>query len=146
MRTLGLWSISACNETAAAITLPRERLVLALPSVRIVSNERARAALAYAQGRTPAARAAGVIRYLLLGGTVAGAAVGSRKEAVAALAGAALLADQVARRLDSEVPGLAPWLAGLEDGPVTFGPGACASRTVFAALVHGAKPIEAVIR
>lgn len=41
---------------------------------------------------------------------------------------------------------LAPYLAGLSDEPLTLGPGQCGSRTVFAALVHGAKQIEAVIR
>lgn len=146
LRTLGLWSITVCSEAAVPVTLPRERLVLALPAVRIVSNERARAVLAHAQGRAWQARVAGVIRYALLGSTAGTATARTQGNVVAGLALGVVLADQIARRLESEMPALAPWLAGLEESPMILPPGACGIRTVFAALQHGAKPVEAVIR
>jgi hypothetical protein len=52
----------------------------------------------------------------------------------------------VARRLESQVPALTPWLAGLEDGPLVLPPGACGSRTVFAAKQPKVSVVEAVIR
>lgn len=145
MRTLGLWSISLCNDTASPVTISRERVILALPAVRIVSTERARAALAYAQGRTWQARAAGVMRWGLMGSTVGAALAGTNKQVIAGLAVGALLADQVARRLENEIPRLDPWVAGLSDEALTLGPGQCGSRTVFAALQRGAKVTDAVI-
>lgn len=146
MRTLGLWAISICNDTASPVTIPRERVVLALPVVRIVSSERARAALEYAQRRTWQARAASAIRYGLMGSTVGTAVAGSQKTVIVGLAFGAVLADQVARRLENEIPRLDPWVAGMSDAPLVLGPGQCGSRTVFAALQHGARQVEAVIR
>jgi hypothetical protein len=145
LRTLGLWSLSVCNETAATRTLARERLVLALPSIRIVGNDRARSALEYARGRTWQARTASVIRYGLLGATASTALAGSQKRVIASLAAGALVADQVARRLDADTPALAPWLAGLSDEPLVLNPGACGSRTVFAAPMRNARVVEVTI-
>lgn len=145
MKGLGLWVVTACSESGLPVTLPRERLILALPTVRIVSTERARAALEYAQRRTWQARAAGVIRYGLMGSTVGTAAAGSQKTVIAGLALGAILADQVARRLENEIPRLDPWVAGLSDEPLALPPGACGTRTVFAALQRNAHVVEITI-
>lgn len=146
MRTLGLWTISLCSESAVSVTIPRERLILALPTVRIISTERARAALVYAQERTWQARTVSVIRYGLLGSTVGTAVAGTRKGVIVGLAAGALLADQIARRIESEIPRLDPWVAGLDDAPLVLGPGQCGSRTVFAALQRQARVVETTIK
>lgn len=157
MRSLGLWSVALCSEAAVPRIVTREQLILALPTVRIVATERAKAALQYAQGRTWQARMASGIRYVLMGGTAGSALLAVRQNdsgrpacrycaaATATLAVSTVFADQVARRLDSEVPALAPFLAGVSDEPLSLAPGACGTRTVFAALQSGAHVTMAVI-
>lgn len=145
LRTLGLWTVTACNDSPRATMLPKERLMLALPSVRIVHTDRAKAVLSYAQGRQPRARAVQVIRYALLGAAVASGFAGGSPAASAGLAAGAGFADQFARRLEAETPSLAPWLAGLSDEPLRLDPGSCGFRTVFAALQRGARPVEVTI-
>jgi len=146
MRSLGLWTVSLCSESPAPVVVPRERLVLALPTVRIVPNDRARAALQYAQERTWQARTAGVMKYILLGATGATALAKTNPNVVAGLAVGTGVAMEVARRLEGDTPVLTPWLAGLDDGPLVLGPGQCGSRTVFAAKQPNVKVVEAVIR
>lgn len=146
LRDLGLWHLAVCNDGAASVALPRERLLLALPSVRIVSNDRARAVLEHSRGRTRKAVAARVVRHLLLGATAGAGAAQVPARAVGYLALGFGVADQVAQRLESEIPSAAPILAGLSDDTLTLNPGQCGSRTVFAALQTGARPVEAVVK
>lgn len=149
MRSLGLWTLAICNDSEQDVALSRERLTLAFPpssGLRIVSSERAREALAYAQRRTWQARVASVMRYGLMASTAGTALAGSQKNVVSGLALGAVLADQVARRLENEIPRLDPWLAGLSDDPLTLGPGQCGSRTVFAALQKEAHVLEVTIK
>lgn len=145
LRDMGLWSAAVCNDSAVPVSLQRERLVQALPTVRIISSERARAVLAYSRGRTKKAVAARVIRYVLIGATAGAGLAQVPARAVGYLAVGLGVADQVAARLDNDVPSLAPLLSGMSDEPLALGPGQCGSRTVFAALQIGAKPIEAII-
>jgi hypothetical protein len=145
VRGLGLWHLTVCNDSEAAVSLSQERLRLALPGIRIVASDRARAVLTYSRSRTRTAVAARVIQYLLMGAAPAAGFSGVPTPVVAGLALGIGVANQMAARLDSEVPPLAPLLSGLSDEALALGPGACGVRTVFAAPVHGARPVEARI-
>jgi hypothetical protein len=145
VRGITLRTVSACNDGPVLVTLQRERIQLALPTIRIINNERAIAVLTAYQGRNKKAVAAQIIQYA----TLVAAAMGGMNEVPAQvvgwLASASLGADQVGRKLAGEVPALGPLLAGVSSEPLVLGPGQCGTRTYYAAI-SSAKPVEAVIR
>lgn len=145
VRDLGLWNLSVCNDSATPVVLQHERLVLALPSLRIISSVRAQAVLAHARSRTPRATAARIIRYAPIVATAAAGLSQVPARAVGIMAVGAIAADQIASRLEASTPLLEPLLRGTTDTALELGPGQCGSRTVFAAIQQSVKPIEVEI-
>ncbi len=145
VRGLGLWTLTICNDSPAPLLLSRERLQLALPNIRMVSNERARSVLMYYRGRRPAARAAQVLRYAAMGATIGAGFAGLPASAIAGLAIGTAGADQYSRILESQLPGLDPLVGCLINESMALGPGQCGTRCAFAALKHGAAPTETEI-
>lgn len=148
VRDIGLWSVRACNDGAAAVTVPAERFYMAAPLVRLITPARARAVVLDRRGRSGKATAA---KYIGYGLTLATALTGfgpiaANTTVVASLAFGSTIAMETRRQLEAEIPDTGPFFETLLEEPVQLAPAACATRTAFAAKMRSPKPIAATIQ
>lgn len=147
-KDLGLWTISACNDSAATVILAPERFQLAAgPRLRIIAPERVQAMLERQRERTPAS----LVVNLAAGGAFLAAGltgfgpIAARKEWTAGLAWGGALLTQASGWFKAKVPNLAPYRDSLLTVPIILGPGQCTTKTVFAAKQAGAASFTAKI-
>ncbi len=148
IRSMGLWSVRMCNDGAAPVLLPEERIYMAAPGLSLIMPVRARAILLTRQASTQKATVVRYIKYGLIGaaGLTGFGAVAASTTVIASLASGAALAGEVQRTLELEIPSIAPFADSLLEGPITLPPGGCATRTAFAAKVKNPKAITAQIQ
>ncbi len=148
VRDIGLWSVRACNDGPAAVTVPVERLYMASGAVRLITPERARAVVLDRRSRSKKALAAQYIGYgLSIAAVLTGfGPIAASKDVIAALALGSTVAHEARRQLDAEAPDTGPFLESMLNGPVTLEAGACATRTAFAAKMKAPATVFATIR
>lgn len=131
-RDLGRWTVIACNDGPATVSLPSERIDLAAGNIRLIDADDALLVLTAAQKRTVAAT---VAKY----GTTAaqivalGLAVASRANlpTSAALSLGSAFLPQLAGIAQDQVPSVAPLTSSVKY-PVVLEPGGCFTDHRFA--------------
>lgn len=148
VRGVGLWTLRVCNDSSSATLVAPERILMAVPSVRILDSSRAEAVLAAARGRNWRVQAA---TYISLGALMATAltgwgAIAAQPAVIAALGVGSGAARLVADELGRNAPDLGPYTGSLLETPIALSAGQCATRTVFAGKMKNPVSISAVLK
>lgn len=145
LRGLALWDVMVCNDGATHLNVAPERIRMLLPALRVVDPARAQAVLQTAVKRSKAATAARLLGYgAALATTFTGSGmIAANAKTVASLALGTVVLTQGQKWTEASVPDTTPYLSNGLTAPIDLNPGACATRTVFAARTRGAKPLQA---
>lgn len=148
VKKLGVWSVALCSDYSSPVIVPRERIAMAAGDLHIVEPSRASAVLNTRRNSTKKAVVAEAIEYLLIGtGAFGGAGtIKMSTKVLGDLAVATGVAHTIQDKLRSQLPDLTPFTDNLLTEPVSLGPAQCATRTVFAGLMHNAHPINGTIQ
>jgi hypothetical protein len=106
---------------------------MALPTVRFVQPDRARAIIVAGVGKSKKAIAAKWINYGLMGAIpmTAWGPIAASKTIIGAIGVGASIGGQVQKSLEGQLPDLTPLFATALTAPFALAPGACDTHTVF---------------
>lgn len=141
-RTVGLWRVGVCNDTAQRIVVPRERLMAAVPDVIDLPNDLAEDVVGRQTSAAPAsflgANGDKLLNFassgLMVGGVVSG--TGNATYAGLGLAGLMFIFQSISKT----APTAQPYFSQLLPSAIPLDPGACSGYYVFASLMKGAAP------
>lgn len=148
-KVIGKWDISACTDSGSpAVTVPFERIKMALPGVPLMTASNAVLVLNYKVSRNWKQIAATVLGEASLALVPIGASGAFHMTVKTAgyLASGHALADYAQGRLASAAPNIGPLTADLIGTGLSIpAGGGCTTGGAFSALVHAPRPVNAVI-
>lgn len=146
VRNATVWSVLACNESAASINLPEERILMAAPAVFALDHATALSVLQQNHSHDRSVVVANVIQEAIMLSTIftAGGLISASPRAIVSLTLGASGADKLAGALRGQAPDLSAIEAELLYNSIPLGPGACATRTILTGLTKGSVPLSPI--
>ena len=144
----GLWSVEACNGSAAPITLTEERLAMAFPSVRFAPSYLAASQLASVRKANPWSRVAQIVGFAgsLAMVFISGGTIMATQKVLAAVGLGAIAATETAALLQSAAPDTASLQAELMGPQVAVPAGGCVSKLLVGPVPKGATAQQAMVQ
>ena len=147
-KSIGKWDISGCvASNAPGVTIPVERIRMALAQVPFMTAANAALVLNYKVSKNWKQVAANVLGEASLALVPIGASGAFHLSVKAAgyLAAGHGLADYLQGRFEAAVPSVAPLTSDLITQSLSIPPGGCSTGGLFSALVHQPRPVSATI-
>ncbi len=148
VKSVGIWSVRACNDGTQLVSIPEERIYMAAPAaIHLITPDRARSLVLASVGKTKKARAAEYIGYGLMIATplVGFGPVAASKTVIASLGLATGVAAEFRQQFQSQTPDLSPFFGNILQGTLSLSPASCTTRTAFAAKMKNPQPVFAKI-
>ncbi len=148
IKNVGLWTVLVCNDSAQALSLPQERILMAAPNLWALDHATALTMLQQNRVHEPHFVASTLLQQSLILATilVAGGMITASSRALVSLTLGSTAAQQISSDLKGQIPDLTGIQNNLLETTLSLAPGACATRTVLGGLHKGATAIPAKIQ